>query len=73
MTTNTSDTAKPWYQSKTIIGSFVAVGSGVAAAFGIALTPDDQTAIVDVVVAVGASVGGLLAIYGRVKAKQTLK
>lgn len=72
-TEKTPDAEKPWYESKTIIGAVVAVGSGLAAAFGIVLAPEDQSAIVDVVVALGASVGGLLAIYGRVKAKTTLR
>lgn len=63
---------KQWYESKTVIGGIVAVVSGVAAAFGIAISPEDQEQIVAAVAAIGSAVGGALAIYGRIKASKPI-
>lgn len=67
------DLSKPWYQSKAVVGGLVAIGSGVAAAFGVVLAPEDQEQIIAIVTAIGAAVGGLAAVYGRVTAKTTIK
>jgi len=64
---------KEWYKSKTVWGGIIAVGAAIAGAFGISLDVATQYQISDyIVVGVGA-VGGLLAIYGRVKAEQSIK
>jgi len=64
---------KKWYQSKTIIGSVVAVLGMILSAFGYGLNPDEQAQLSAIVVSVGGSVGGVLAIYGRVKATHKLE
>lgn len=63
---------KQWYESKAVIGGIVAIGSGVAAAFGLVVSPDDQEQIVAIVAAIGSAVGGGLAVYGRIKASKPI-
>ena len=64
---------KPWYMSKTIIGAVVTVLALVATAFGYGIGAEDQAALADYAVSLGGIVGGLLAIYGRVKASKEIK
>lgn len=68
---------KTWYKSRTIWGGIVAISSGlVSAAFGVHLDASIQQSIVDYAVNYGPSagcmVGGLVAIYGRIKAIATI-
>lgn len=67
------DETKSWYMSKTVWGGLIAVAAGAAGAFGYTIAPDDQAQIVDAVVAVATVVGGLLAVFGRVKASKAVK
>jgi len=62
------DEIKPWYQSKTILGGIVAVGSAAAGAFGITLGPDELMGLVAALSSIGSGIGGLLAIIGRIRA-----
>jgi hypothetical protein len=64
---------KPWYMSKTIIGAVVTVLALVAGVFGYGIGVEDQAALADYAVTIGGVVGGLLAIYGRVKASKDIK
>ncbi len=70
---------KPFYASATIWGAGVAVVAGAAGVFGYTITPADQAAIADsigqvvtLVSSVVAAVGGLVAVWGRVKASKTI-
>lgn len=64
---------KNWWQSKTIWGGIITVLAVALGAFGYTLSGDDQSALVEIVSAIGGAVGGLLAIYGRVKASKAVK
>ena len=64
---------KPWYASKTILGGIIALIAGLAGAFGIAISPEDQEMIIQGILAVGSAIGGLLAIYGRIRATGRIK
>lgn len=64
---------KPWYASKTILGGIVALIAGAAGALGVVVSPEDQDLIVQGVLAIGSAVGGLLAIYGRIRATGRIK
>lgn len=64
---------KAWYQSKTVWGGLVAVGAAVAGAFGIDLGAEAQGQIVQNVTALAGAVGGIVAVIGRVTAKDTIK
>ena len=59
---------KNWYKSKTIWGGIVALGAGVAGMFGFHLDMTVQQAIVDYGASLVSTVGGGVAIYGRVLA-----
>lgn len=60
---------KSWYQSKTIWGGIASALVAIALAFGIVIGEAEQSVIVDALVAGGAAIGAVLAIYGRVKAE----
>ena len=56
---------KPWYLSKTVWGSLVAILAALAGLFDIELTPDDQARAVDLVVQAIGAMGALVALVGR--------
>jgi len=62
------ENTKPWYKSKTMWGGIVAVLAGIAGVFGYNLGAEEQQVVVNSLVGIGGSVGGLLALYGRIKA-----
>ena len=64
---------KAWYESKAVWGGLVAVGAAAAGTFGIAVDADTQGQIADLIVVGVGAVGGLLAIYGRIKAGKSIK
>lgn len=64
--------AEPWYQSRVTIGALVSIGTGVAALFGIAVSPADAELIIGVGVAAGTAIGGAITLYGRWAAKKPL-
>ncbi len=59
---------KPWYYSKTIWGSLVAVSAALASTVGITIDGASQLAISDAILQVIAAAGALLSIYGRLTA-----
>jgi len=65
--------SKAWYASKTVWGGIIAVMSAIAGAFGYMVTPDLQTEAATNLSAIGAGLGGALAVYGRVKATKSVK
>jgi len=64
---------KKWYQSKAVWGGLIAVAAAIAGAFGYAVSPEEQASLVEAIVAIGGGVGGVLAVYGRVKADSYIK
>lgn len=65
--------SKSWYASKAVWGGIVAVGAGVAGVFGYTMTPADQEQIVLAVTGIAGIVGGLVSIWGRMKATKAVK
>lgn len=67
---------KPWYLSKGIIGAIVVIVATVLGFIGRASVGDAVTAessnIYEIVLAIGALVGGVLALIGRIVAKATI-
>lgn len=70
---------EPWYRSPVTMGSLVAVGAGLAGIAGYTVTAEDQRQIVDSVVALtdlataaAAVLGGLVALWGRWRARRPL-
>ena len=67
------DESKAWYASKTVWGGIVAVGAGVAGVFGFTVAPADQEQIVLAATGIAGIIGGLISIWGRVKASKSVK
>ena len=66
------DDFKSLWASKTFWGGLIAVLAGVLGFFGYQLLPDDQAALVEGGSAVAAAIGGVIAIWGRVKASKKI-
>jgi hypothetical protein len=64
--------AKDWYMSKAVWGGIVAMVVGVLASFGIIISEESES-ITDLLVAGGSLLGGILALVGRLKAKQRIR
>ena len=59
---------KTWYQSRTIWGAVIAISASLAHAGGYNLTVADQGQFADAALSLAGTVGGLVAIWGRMKA-----
>ncbi len=65
-------TAKPWYLSRTIWASIVAVLSGGAGYLGIPIGGVENGELTDAVLQAVSAVAGLVAILGRLGAKDRI-
>lgn len=63
---------KPWYLSKTIWGSLVAVAASLAGIAGVPIEAGAQGQIADALVQAIGAVGALVAIYGRLTATNVI-
>jgi hypothetical protein len=63
---------KLWWQSRTIIGSLVAILCLIADRLHIAVPEDQRNALIDALLAAGQVIGSLIAIWGRIKANSTI-
>lgn len=59
---------KKWWQSKAVWGGLVAVGAGIAGVFGFDVDTQSQEAITQNALALAGGIGGMIAVYGRIKA-----
>lgn len=64
--------AEPWYRSRVTLGALLAVLSGTLASFGYALPDELRGQILDIAIAAGPVIGGVLALWGRWVAKKPL-
>lgn len=64
---------KAWWASKTIWGGLITLLSVVLSVLGYQMTTEDQEILVGAITAIMGGVGGLLAIWGRVKASKPIK
>lgn len=63
---------KPWWQSKTLWGAIVTIGSAVLGLSGLDLGETDREALTGLLTSLGAAIGGMIAIFGRIKAKNRI-
>ena len=59
---------KPWYLSKTVWGSLIAILAALSGLFDVEFSADDQARTVDLIVQVIGAAGGLIALVGRLRA-----
>ena len=62
--------SKPWWQSRTVIGALVVIVSSAAGLYGIQI---DVGALTEIILQILALSGGVVAIYGRVKAERPIR
>lgn len=74
------DQTKKWFESAGVWGGIVAAIAGGAGLLGYTITPEDQAQIAstaskvaELVVSFGALGGGILSIFGRVRASKSIK
>lgn len=65
--------SKRWYQSRAIWGGALGILAGVAELYGVAFSERDAVFLQEAVPGILASVGGILAIIGRVRATSNIK
>ncbi|MCB1416684.1 MAG: hypothetical protein M9908_11900 [Phyllobacteriaceae bacterium] len=63
---------KPWYLSRTIWGSLIAVAAALGSILGISLDQTIQAELADIVVQMAGAAGALVAIYGRLAATEII-
>lgn len=67
------DQTKPWYTSSTIWGGILAAVSPlIGIIFHINISDANTAAISDALAALGSGIGGLLAVWGRMRATTTI-
>lgn len=67
------DKTKPWYASSGVWGGFIAVLSPLLGVlFHVSLSDADATAVSDALATLGGAIGGIVAVYGRVKASSKI-
>lgn len=66
------ENSKPWYLSRTIWASLVAVAAAGGGLFGLPIDGGDTAALTDAALQIVAAVGAVAAIVGRVSAKHRI-
>lgn len=67
------DDFKSLFASKTFWGGLIAVAAGILGFFGYDLGGADQSALIAQGATIAASIGGVIAIIGRIKASKLIK
>ncbi|BBG84613.1 hypothetical protein AHGSH82_017580 [Aeromonas hydrophila] len=65
--------AKPALKSRAVIGGVIAMGAGIAGLFGVPVDTGTQASLATTLVDLASAIGGLLAIWGRLKATHVIK
>ena len=68
-----SDDVKPWYRSRTVWGALIAIAASLANAAGVEVTTGDEGEMADLLVAAAGTIGGVIAIYGRISARRPVR
>jgi hypothetical protein len=64
--------SKAWYLSKTVWGALVAILASILHVSGFELGVLEQGQLIDALVGIAGSIGGLVALYGRVVANHAI-
>ena len=60
---------KAWYQSRTVWGALIAILASLAKVAGFEVSAGDESDLADLIVAAVGTVGGLVALFGRISAR----
>lgn len=63
---------EPWYKSRVTWGAIVSIATGLLGAFGVATDWIDPDQAIALGMALGSTVGGAIALYGRWKARKPI-
>jgi len=63
---------KPWWQSRTLWGAIVTIASAGLGLAGLDLGDADREALIELLTSLGAALGGVIAIVGRITAKNRI-
>ena len=63
---------KAWWQSKTLWGAIVTIASSILGLAGLELGGADAETLTGLLTSLGAAIGGIIAIVGRLKAKSRI-
>ncbi|MCC0033943.1 MAG: hypothetical protein H6887_01600 [Hoeflea sp.] len=63
---------KAWWQSKTLWGAIVTIASSILGLAGLELGEADAETLTGLLTSLGAAIGGIIAIVGRLKAKSRI-
>jgi hypothetical protein len=63
---------KPWYLSRTIWASLVTIVTAAAGILGVPVTVTDNAALTETLLQAIAAISGLVAIFGRMGAKERI-
>ena len=63
---------KPWWQSRTLWGAIVTIASAALGLAGLDLGDADREALIELLTSLGAALGGVIAIVGRITAKNRI-
>lgn len=63
---------KPWYASKTVWGSLVAITAAVLGLWDVDVSVADQARATDMIVQLAGALGGMIALVGRFAATRHL-
>ena len=66
------NTTKRWWESTGVWGGIMAVLAAIASIFGLKFGTDLQEQTVQFITAIASGFGGLLAVYGRVIAREKI-
>ena len=68
-----NDDGTAWYRSRTVWGALVAILASLANAAGVEVTAGDEGELADLLVAAVGTLGGLVALYGRISARRRVR
>lgn len=68
-----SDFGKPWYTSRGVWGGVISLLSLFLGIWGYSISPEETEQLVLALTGVGAAIGNIVGVYGRLKAKERLR
>lgn len=68
-----NDDMKAWYRSRTVWGALIAIFASLANTAGIEVTAGDEGELADLLVSAVGTLGGLVALYGRIFARRRVQ